>query len=176
MAKNANGGEISKRQQLPPQIKKISAKDRSTGKSVVRYQVTADGGHDPVSGKRRQVGRRFTTETSARAELAAMQAGVAAGTSIHASKLTVDQVCEAWLASKHSLKDSTLPTTQCGGGGDGRRVRQPKRVRPPRPHSSSITSTQPAANNEAQWPAVWGMRTTCSCRRVCAPRHRSRWR
>jgi len=33
---------------------------------------------------------------------------VTAGTYVHASKLTVDQACEAWLASKHSLKASTL--------------------------------------------------------------------
>jgi integrase len=96
------------RQQLPPQIKKISIKDRSTGKSVVRYQLTVDAGHDAVSGKRRQVRRRSTTEASARAELAALQAGVMAGTYVHASKLTVDQACEAWLLSKHSLKPSTL--------------------------------------------------------------------
>jgi integrase len=99
---------MSKRQQLPPQIKKVSVKDRSTGKSVVRYQLTVDAGQDAVSGKRRQVRRRFTTEASARAELAALQAGVVTGTYVHSSKLTVDQVCEAWLASKHSLKASTL--------------------------------------------------------------------
>jgi len=99
---------MAKRQQLPPQIKKIEVKDRSTGKSVVRYQVTVDAGHDPESGKRRQVRRRFTTEAVARAELAAMQAGVTVGTYVHASKLTVDQACEVWLLSKHSLKPSTL--------------------------------------------------------------------
>lgn len=74
------GGKMSKRQQPPPQIKKIEVKDRSTGKSVVRYQVTVDAGHDPESGRRRQIARRFTTEAKARAELAALQAGVAAGT------------------------------------------------------------------------------------------------
>ena len=63
---------------------------------------------DPESGKRRQIRRRFTTEADARAELAVVQAGVTAGTYVHASKLTVDQACEAWLASKHSLKPSTL--------------------------------------------------------------------
>jgi integrase len=99
---------MSKRQQLPPQIKKLDVTDRSTGKTVVRYQLTVDAGRDAVSGKRRQVRHRFTTEAAARAELAAMQAGVAAGTYVHANKLTVDQVCEAWLASKHSLKASTL--------------------------------------------------------------------
>jgi integrase len=96
------------RQQLPPQIKKISVKDRTTGKSVVRYELTVDAGNNPESGKRRQIRRRFTTEASARAELAALQAGVVAGTYVHASKLTVDEACEAWLLSKHSLKPSTL--------------------------------------------------------------------
>lgn len=99
---------MSARQQLPPQIKKIQVVDRSTGKMVVRYQVTVDAGHDPETGRRRQVRRRFTTEKDARAELASIQGGVTAGTYVHASKLTVDAACEGWLASKHSLKPSTL--------------------------------------------------------------------
>jgi integrase len=33
---------------------------------------------------------------------------VTAGTYVHSSRLIVDQACEAWLASKHSLKPSTL--------------------------------------------------------------------
>ncbi len=37
----------SKRQQLPPQIRKITVTDRSTGKPVVRYQVTVDAGIRP---------------------------------------------------------------------------------------------------------------------------------
>ena len=99
---------MSKRQQLPPQIKKIQVKDRSTGKTVVRYQLTVDAGRDPKSGRRSQIRRRLATEAAARAELAKVQGGVEAGTYVHSSKLTVDQVCEAWLASKHSLKESTL--------------------------------------------------------------------
>ena len=51
---------------------------------------------------------RFDTKKAARAELAAVQAGVTAGTYVHASKLTVDQACEAWLVAKHRLKPSTL--------------------------------------------------------------------
>ncbi|MGO9157639.1 tyrosine-type recombinase/integrase [Mycobacterium sp.] len=96
------------RQQLPPQIKKITVKDRRTGKNVVRYQLTVDTGNDPETGRRRQIRRRLLTEAAARDELAKVQGGVTAGTYVHASKLTVDQVCEAWLASKHSLKESTL--------------------------------------------------------------------
>lgn len=41
---------MTKRQQLPPQIKKITIKDRSTGKDVVRYQVTVDAGVDRETG------------------------------------------------------------------------------------------------------------------------------
>lgn len=99
---------MTKRQQLPPQIKKITVKDRSTGKSVVRYQLTVDAGHDPESGRRRQIRRRFVTEAAARDGLASVQGGVRAGTYVPSSKLTVDQACEGWLASKHSLKPSTL--------------------------------------------------------------------
>jgi integrase len=99
---------VNKRQQLPPQIKKIEVRDRTTGKSVVRYQVTVDAGHDPESGKRRQVRRRFATEATARTELAALQAGVAAGTYVHANRLTLKEACESWLLSKHALKPSTV--------------------------------------------------------------------
>jgi integrase len=74
----------------------------------VRCQLTVDVSPDPEMGKRRQIRRRLATEKAARDELAKVQGGVAAGTYIHASKMTVDQAAEAWLASKHSLKPSTL--------------------------------------------------------------------
>lgn len=96
------------RQQLPPQIKKVEVADRSTGKKVTRYQVTVDAGHDPETGRRRQIRRRFATEAAARTELAKIQGGVSTGTYVHSSAMTVDQACEAWLASKHALKPSTL--------------------------------------------------------------------
>ena len=60
----------------------------------MRYQLTVDAGRDPGTGQRRQIRRRLDTEKAARAELAAVQAGVTAGTYVHASKLTVDQACE----------------------------------------------------------------------------------
>jgi len=96
------------RQQLPPQIKKVAVVDRRTGKSVARYELTADTGRDLQTGRRRQIRRRFATEAAARAELAKIQGCVSTGTYVHSSKLTVDQACEAWLASKHALKESTL--------------------------------------------------------------------
>ena len=97
-----------RRQQLPPQIKKVAVVDKRTGKPVVRYELTADTGRDPQTGKRRQIRRRFATEATARAELAKVQGGVAGGTYVHSSGMTVDQACEAWLVTKHSLKPSTL--------------------------------------------------------------------
>ena len=104
-----NAGVVGKhRQQLPPQITKITVTDRRTGKAVTRYELTADTGRDPQTGKRRQIRRRFATEAAARAELAKIQGGVSTGTYVHSSELTVDQACEAWLASKHALKRSTL--------------------------------------------------------------------
>lgn len=99
---------MSTRQQLPPQIKKIEVRDRSTRKLVVRYQVTVDAGIDRETGRRKQIRRRFPTEKAARDELSSVQAGVTGGTYVHASKMTIDQACEAWLVSKHSLKPSTL--------------------------------------------------------------------
>lgn len=56
------------RNQLP-QIKKIEVLDRKTGKKVVRYQLVADIGVDPITGQRGQVRRRFKTEREAREEL-----------------------------------------------------------------------------------------------------------
>jgi integrase len=99
---------MTKRQQLPPQIKKITVTDRRTGKTMLRYELAVDAGRDPDTGRRRQIRRRFTTEAAARDELAKVQGGVTAGTYVYASRLTVDQACEAWLTSKHSLKESTL--------------------------------------------------------------------
>lgn len=99
---------MTNRQQLPPQIKKITVTDRSTGRSVVRYQLVVDAGINPETGKRRQVRRRFTTERAARDELSAIQGGLQSGTYVHRSRVTVDQVCGEWLTSKHSLKPSTL--------------------------------------------------------------------
>lgn len=58
------------RRQLPPQIKKIEVRDPTTGKTVVRYQVTVDAGENIATGKRQQVRRRYATEKQARDTLA----------------------------------------------------------------------------------------------------------
>lgn len=96
------------RQQLPPQIKKIELAKKVRGRPVVRYQLTVDIGTDPATGRRKQYRKRFDTEDEARTELSKIQGEVAKGTHVHPSKVTVAQVVNDWLASKHSLKPSTL--------------------------------------------------------------------
>jgi integrase len=95
------------RQQLPPQIKKVTVADRKTGKPVVRYQVTVDAGTNPASGKRQQVRRRYATERLARDSLAEIQNGVTTGTFVSRSTLTVEQACADWLAGRHSIRPTT---------------------------------------------------------------------
>ena len=91
---------MSRRQQLPPQIRKITVTDRTSGRPVVRYQVTIDAGISPDTGRRKQTRMRFTTEKDARDHLSATQAAVAVGTYVARSKRTVRQVVDEWVASK----------------------------------------------------------------------------
>lgn len=96
------------RQQLPPQIKKIEVKNRTTGKPEVRYQVTTEAGVDPETGKRRQVRRRYRTEREAREALSSISAEAHAGTFVPRKTLTVSEVIDAYLASRHTLRPSSL--------------------------------------------------------------------
>jgi hypothetical protein len=96
------------RQQLPPQITKITVADRKTGKAVVRYQVTVDTGHNPQTGRRQQVRRRYTTEKQARDALAEIQNSAATGTFVSRSTLTIEQLCADYLASRRRLRASSL--------------------------------------------------------------------
>ncbi len=83
------------RRQLPPQIKKITLKS-----GAVRYEVTAEAGTDPETGKRRQTKKRYRTEKEARDALAETSMAVRRGTYVPNSSLTVEQACEDWLAGK----------------------------------------------------------------------------
>ncbi|MFR9752599.1 tyrosine-type recombinase/integrase [Nocardia sp. 004] len=83
------------RRQLPPQIEKITLKS-----GAVRYQVTAEAGVDPETGKRRQTRKRYRTEKEARDALAETSTAVRRGTYVPNSALTVDQACSDWLAGK----------------------------------------------------------------------------
>lgn len=94
------------RQQLPPQIKKVTVTDRKTGKRVVRYQLTVDAGKSG-DGKRRQVRRRYASERQARKALAEITGGVIDGTFVARSAVTIEQVCRDWLAGMHDIEPTT---------------------------------------------------------------------
>jgi integrase len=96
------------RQQLPPQIKKIEVLDRKSGKRVVRYQLTVDGGQNTATGKRQQVRRRYATEKQARDALAEITQRASTGTFVARKAVTVDELCEDWLASLHNARATTI--------------------------------------------------------------------
>ena len=96
------------RRQLPPQIKKIDVIDRASGKAVVRYQVTVDAGTDPITGRRRQVRRRFETEREAREELGKLTHQVSTDAFVPRKAVTVEELCADWLASLHNARQTTV--------------------------------------------------------------------
>ncbi|MGA7049968.1 MAG: Arm DNA-binding domain-containing protein [Mycobacterium sp.] len=96
------------RQQLPPQIKKITITDRKTGKYLVLYQVTVDAGVNPQTGRRQQVRRRYTTEKQARDALAEITQQVATDAFIPRKAVTVGELCDDWLASLHNARATTI--------------------------------------------------------------------
>jgi integrase len=96
------------RRQLPPQIKKIEVRDRTTGKTVVRYQVTVDAGENAATGKRQQVRRRYATEKQARDALAEITDQASKGTFVARKAVTIDELCEDWLASLHNARATTI--------------------------------------------------------------------
>lgn len=96
------------RQQLPPQIKKIEVLDRKTVKTVVRYQFTLDAGHNPTTGKRQQVRRRYATEKQARDALAEIGQQAATDQFVPRKAVTVEELCADWLASLHNARATTI--------------------------------------------------------------------
>lgn len=104
------------RQQLPPQIKKKTVRDRKTGKSVVRYEITADAGVNPDTGKRQQVRRRYTTERLARDALAELQNSVASGTFVSKSRpALIGSPAGTALGPRHARPTSTH-SRRCASG------------------------------------------------------------
>lgn len=96
------------RQQLPPQIKKITVLDRVSGKMVERYRVKVDVGVNPVDGKRQQAKRHCRTESEARKLLSELQYKAATGTYVSPSTVTVEQMCAEYVAGRHNLRASSL--------------------------------------------------------------------
>lgn len=95
------------RQQLPPQIKKITVVDRASGKRVVRYQVTVDAGINAQTGRRQQARRRYVTEHEARLALADIADSAAKGQYVSRSGVTVEEMCTAYVAARHNLRASS---------------------------------------------------------------------
>jgi integrase len=96
------------RKQLPPQIKKMTITDRKTGKPVVRYQVTVGTGINPQTGRRQQARRRYATEKQARDALAEITQQVSTDAFVPRKTVTVDDLCEDWLASLHNARQTTV--------------------------------------------------------------------
>lgn len=92
------------RQQLPPQIRKVTVQDRRTGKQVVRYEVRIDTG---AGTSRRQTKRRFAKLDPAKEFLKSTQADVMRGVHVAASALTVEAACAEWLAARR-VKPTTM--------------------------------------------------------------------
>ncbi|BDU04963.1 site-specific integrase [Nocardia cyriacigeorgica] len=96
------------RRQLPQQITKITVPERGTGNPVVRYEVRADAGINPETGKRHQIRRRYRTEKEARAALVKFLADAAAGEFVPRKDVTVEQVCVDWFGSLHWARPTTI--------------------------------------------------------------------
>lgn len=91
------------RQQLPPQITKVTLKS-----GEIRYQLSV--AVTDTTGARRWVKRRFRTEAEARTELATVLGDGASGTFVARSSRTVSDAVDDWLAGKRGIR----PTTKRG--------------------------------------------------------------
>lgn len=91
------------RQQLPPQIKK-----RTTRSGEIRYEVITSVGVDPITGRRRQSRKRYTTEREARDALTSIQHDLATHTYVPRKAVTVEELCGDWLDSLHNARPTTL--------------------------------------------------------------------
>jgi integrase len=96
------------RQQLPPQIRKVDVLDRTSGRSVVRYQLRADGGVNDVTGHRQQVKRHYATEKQARAALGEIVDQSVHHTFVAKQTVTVDQLCADYLLGRYNLRATAL--------------------------------------------------------------------
>ncbi len=94
------------RRQLPPQIEKITLQS-----GAIRYQVTAEAGTDPVTGKRRQTRKRYRTEKEARDALGNVASAVSQGAYVARSTTTVEQACKEWLDGKRIAKSTKAAYT-----------------------------------------------------------------
>lgn len=89
-------------------FKKVEVRNRTTGKAETRYEVLTDAGKDPVTGKRRQVRRRFKTEKEARDALSEVRTEASKGTFVARKNLAVAQAVDDYIAARHNLRATSL--------------------------------------------------------------------
>ncbi|WP_100480095.1 site-specific integrase [Mycobacteroides abscessus] len=88
--------------------RKVEVRNRTTGKAEIRYEVLTDAGKDPITGKRRQVRRRFKTEKEARDELSQVRTQASKGTFVARKQLTIAEAIDDYLAARHNLRATSL--------------------------------------------------------------------
>jgi integrase len=86
----------------------VTITDRTSRRTVVRYQVTVDTGIDAQTGRRQQARRRYTTQKQARHALAEISQQVSTGAFVPRKAVTVAELCEDWLASLHNARQTTI--------------------------------------------------------------------
>ena len=74
---------------------------------MVRYELRAYGGVNPVTGARQQIKRRFATERAARAASAEIGQQAQTGTFTSRKAITVDELCADWPAPLHNTRELT---------------------------------------------------------------------
>jgi integrase len=87
-----------------------SIKKRLLDGGRVRWDVVVDLGNDPVTGKRRQRKKTFTTKKEAQAALTNWQADIDKGVAVDRSPLTVGKYMAHWLGAlaAHRVRATTL--------------------------------------------------------------------
>ena len=89
-------------------FKKVEVRNCTTGDVELRYEVLTGAGKDPVTGKRRQVRRRFKTEKEAREALSQIRVEADRGTFVARKTLTVSEAVDDYLAARHNLRATSL--------------------------------------------------------------------
>ena len=93
----------SSRRRLPPGAKWV---ELPTGER--RVELVTDAGIDPRTGRRRQTRRRFRTVDAALEAYREIATDAKRGTYVARSSVTVRELCESWLQSRHGLRASTV--------------------------------------------------------------------
>lgn len=91
------------RRRLPPGAKWV---ELPTGDR--RVEFVTDVGIDPRTGRRRQTRRRFRTVDEALDAYREIATDAKRGTYVARSSVSVKELCESWLESRHGLRSTTL--------------------------------------------------------------------